>query len=236
MQPFGAIKKIVPVSIDSLMLYFHGDNVEQANVFCYQWARGLAKAQAQLPWLKEIVPAYDSLMLVFDAFVIDSHQVYQALTHMAATLGSKEQENEQDTGAVKTLPVWYGAPTANDLAQVSEHTGLSQDEVIRLHSETTYRVFAVGFAPGFAYMGETPKVLHCPRLATPRKKVPKGAVAIADNQTAVYPLSSPGGWHLLGLCPLALVDSHSHSAYLNVGDKVKFTSISEYAFRNDYAD
>lgn len=231
MQPFGAIKHIVPVSIDSLMLYFNGPDMEVANTHCYQWALALSEARQQWPWLRECVPAYDSLMVVFDAHAVDMHQVYLALKDIAP----KAPPRGEGSNAKKTLPVWYGAPEANDLTQVGEHTGLCVDEIVRLHSETTYKVYAVGFAPGFAYMGQTPKALHCPRLATPRKQVPKGAVAIADNQTAVYPSSSPGGWHLLGLCPLSLVDRDSHSAFLKVGDEVKFEAITEHAYRNHYA-
>lgn len=231
MQPFGAIKKIVPVSIDSLMLYFEGPDMEAANTHCHQWVLALRQASDQLPWLRECVPAYDSLMVVFDAHSMDIHQVYLALKDIAPHVLTRGDDN----GAQITLPVWYGAAEANDLAKISEHTGLSLDEIVRLHSETTYKVYAVGFAPGFAYMGQTPKALHCPRLATPRNHVPKGAVAIADNQTAVYPSSSPGGWHLLGLCPLSMVDHNSHSSLLKVGDKVKFEAITEHAFRNNYA-
>lgn len=224
MYPFGDIKQIVPAGMDAILIYFKGESIEVANKYCHQWHTAIS--DAQFPWVKECVPAYDSLLLVFDAFSVDSHYVYQVLKTLRpseCTLNS--------THTLHELPVWYGGDGANDLDLVSAKTGLSHQEIIQAHTSVTYKVYAVGFAPGFGYMGDIPELLQCERLATPRKLVPKGAVAIADRQTAVYPSASPGGWHLLGLCPLNLIDAQTHEAKLNVGDRVKFVSISPEEFR-----
>ncbi|WP_421134497.1 5-oxoprolinase subunit B family protein [Alteromonas sp. A079] len=220
MQPFGNVKQIVPAGIDGLLFYFNGPSLDAANAQCLQFCDTLASAN--LTWIREVVPAYDSVLVVFDAINVDSHYVYGALSSLATVTKSSFE------GHSHTLPVWYGANDANDLSLVATQTGLSETDVITLHTSVEYCVYAVGFAPGFGYMGSIPEALSCPRLATPRKRVPEGAVAIADRQTAVYPSVSPGGWHLLGLCPLRL--TRGHDALLKTGDKVIFKSISEKEF------
>ena len=103
---------------------------------------------------------------------------------------------------------------------------VSVDELIDLHTGTTYHAYANGFAPGFCYLGEIPEKIATPRLATPRRQVPAGSVAIADRQTAIYPIASPGGWNLLGRCPTPLFDRRSAPpATINVGDRVRFKAI-----------
>ena len=199
------------------------------------------KSTGNWSWLVECVVSYDSMLLVFNVEAIDSHGVYLALSQLANDIhyeqvDSDEGKNESalELGSqCKVIPVWYGAPNANDLCEVSEKTSLSVDDIIALHTSVEYKVYAVGFAPGFAYMGDVPEALQCARLSTPRKRVPKGAVALADRQTAVYPSESPGGWNLLGLTPLEMVihDSDAGSSLLKAGDRVKFKAISEEEFK-----
>jgi KipI family sensor histidine kinase inhibitor len=220
MQPFGNVKQIVSAGIDGLLFYFNGPSLDKANAQCLQFCDTLASAG--LPWIREVVPAYDSALVVFDALQVDSHEVYSTLSSLASVTQTAFE------GRCHTLPVWYGARDANDLSLVATQTGLSESDVIVLHTSVEYCVYAVGFAPGFGYMGSIPEALSCPRLATPRKRVPEGAVAIADRQTAIYPSVSPGGWHLLGLCPIRL--TIGQDALLKTGDKVIFKSISEKEF------
>lgn len=192
-------------------------------------------------WLVECVVSYDSMLLVFNIEAIDSHGVYIALSQLANDIHYEqvESDKEKDESALKlgsqckVIPVWYGAPNANDLREVSEKTSLSIDDIIALHTSVEYKVYAVGFAPGFAYMGDVPEALQCARLNTPRKRVPKGAVALADRQTAVYPSESPGGWNLLGVTPLEMVvhGSDAGESLLKAGDRVKFKAISEEEFK-----
>lgn len=141
-------------------------------------------------------------------------------------------------GKLVELPVWYLPHW--DLQRVAEHCGLTTEQVIQRHSEQNYLVYSIGFAPGFAYLGQLTEELSTPRLATPRSKVPKGAVAIADRQTAVYPAASPGGWNILGLCPLPLFnpdalsrdepESEDPVLPFAVGDRVRFNPITRAEF------
>ena len=115
--------------------------------------------------------------------------------------------------------------------QVIERGKISVDEVIEIHQQQEYRVYAIGFAPGFAYLGEVDERIAAPRLATPRQKVPRGAVAIADRQTAVYPAVSPGGWNLIGLCPTRMFNPENDpSMPVQVGDRVRFAAIDRDDF------
>ena len=130
------------------------------------------------------------------------------------------------------LPVLYHPSVAPDLEWLADDRGLGIDDVIALHSEATYFAYATGFAPGFCYLGTLPEALQTPRLDTPRARVPAGAVAIADAQTAVYPCDSPGGWRLIGACPEPLFNlNNTPPSLLTVGATVRFEPISEADFR-----
>ena len=237
MQAFGYIEKMVSAGADAIMLYFKGSTLDEANDACHRVLakidQHITKGDSAWQWVVECVPSYDSLLIVFDMEKIDKHRVYIALQRLNDN--QKHQHGWQSkSDDITTIPVWYGAPKASDLNIISEKTALSIEEIIQLHSSMEYKVYAVGFAPGFAYMGDIPEPLSCARLGTPRKRVPKGAVAIADRQTAVYPNESPGGWHLLGLTPLDMVthDSNRSTSLLKAGDKVKFVPISEQEFNS----
>lgn len=177
--------------------------------------------------LVDLVPSYASLLVLFDPLVTDELAVRQHL-HTAGQLGSAATPDE---GRLVELPVYYSTESGPDLAALARRAQLSIDEVIQLHQQEEYRVYAIGFAPGFAYLAEVDARIAAPRLATPRQRVPKGAVAIADRQTAVYPAASPGGWNLIGLCPTPMFDPAAEPAMpVAVGDRVRFTAISRAAF------
>ena len=147
-------------------------------------------------------------------------------TAISGLSGSADRE-----GRTVVLPVYYAPDAGADLESLAERSGLSVDEVIGLHSGTEYRVYAIGFAPGFAYLGQVDERIAAPRLTTPRLKVPRGAVAIADRQTAVYPAVSPGGWNLIGRCPTRMFDPHATPTMpVTVGDRVRFEAISRDRF------
>ena len=125
------------------------------------------------------------------------------------------------------LPVYYSPESGPDLQSLSKLVGLSTREIIELHQSIDYRVYAMGFAPGFAYLGEIDSRIAAPRLQTPRLKVPAGSVAIADRQTAVYPCQSPGGWNLIGLCPETMFDmAKTPPTPIKVGDRVRFQQVT----------
>ncbi|MDC8831227.1 5-oxoprolinase subunit B family protein [Alteromonas gilva] len=233
MKAFNGIRAVKIAGEDGLIFYASGDSLDTANQVIATLRQALLTHPSQQTtpdWLCEAVPAYDSLMVVFDISRIDYHGVYQYVRDLPLSVSESEH-----TGAGQThrLPVWYGAPVANDLALVSASTGLDEAQIITLHQQVAYRVYAVGFAPGFAYLGELDERLAMPRLANPRKAVPQGAVAIADRQTAVYPGVSPGGWHLLGLCPVPLyVPGDSQPIRLQTGDTVEFYAINQQQYRD----
>lgn len=131
------------------------------------------------------------------------------------------------TGRLVEIPVHYGGGAGPDLADVARHCGLPPDEVVRLHTQARYRVFCLGFQPGFAYLGGLDSRLHTPRRDTPRLTIPAGSVAIGGSQTGVYPLITPGGWHIIGSTALRLFDPAAQpAALLQPGDTVRFVEVS----------
>jgi len=177
--------------------------------------------------LVDLIPSYVSLLVIFNPLVSDYYAVKQSIIkHLTCDFTEARTNNN-----IIELPVYYSPESGPDLKNIAKTSKLSVDEVIKIHQEKTYQVFAIGFAPGFAFLGEVDARIATPRLDTPRAKVPRGAVAIADQQTAIYPEQSPGGWNLIGLCPLPLFEPNAkpHLPY-QVGDKVRFTAISKIQF------
>jgi KipI family sensor histidine kinase inhibitor len=177
----------------------------------------------------DIVPSYTSVLLSCNpsktglrAFTARIHELLSQ-SEQASSLTVKRQQI--------VLPIYYGEEVALDHAEISVHLGLPFSEVVKLHSAESYRVFAIGFAPGFAYLGNTHPAISIPRKENPRAKVPKGSVAIADRQTAVYPSRSPGGWQVIGRTPLDLFDIAKDTLSLfEMGDEVRFQSIERHTF------
>ncbi len=180
-------------------------------------------------WLFDVVPAYASVGVFFDADVVSAREVLDwldALTLPSADFGSRLNEHSR----AFTIPVCYEMQL--DLLRVAEHTGLSPDEIIRLHTSTTYTVYAIGFVPGFPYMGYLPDALcGVGRLPSPRVRVEPGSVGLTGKQTGIYPLARPGGWNLIGKTPLTIVDVASGFFPLRVGDQVRFDRIDETRYR-----
>jgi len=177
--------------------------------------------------LVDLVPSYASLLVIFDLDRSDPFAVRDLLRAALANLDAVDAS----AGQVVTLPVYYSLESGPDLEVIAERADISVDQVIEIHQQQEYRVYAIGFAPGFAYLGEVDERIAAPRLATPRQKVPRGAVAIADRQTAVYPAVSPGGWNLIGLCPTRMFDPASNpSMPVKVGDRIRFSAIDREQF------
>ncbi|EAT12406.1 5-oxoprolinase subunit PxpB [Bermanella marisrubri] len=175
--------------------------------------------------LIDLVPSYASVLVIFDPLKID-HLAVRKWIRFAYE--SHFNSHSDDQRRLVRLPVYYAGP---DLQRVAEHKSLSSDEVVERHSSQSYQVYAIGFAPGFAYLGELDESLVMPRLDTPRKRVPKGAVAIADRQTAVYPKQSPGGWNLIGYCPIPMFEPEEQPPMpVQSGDLVQFYAIDEQTF------
>jgi KipI family sensor histidine kinase inhibitor len=174
--------------------------------------------EARIGGVQEVVPAYASLAVFFDIRTTDHERVADAvglLLHEPTEVGRDEGPR-----SVHRIPVWYDGP---DLADVARLTGLTVDDVVARHAGREYRVYFLGFAPGFAYLGELDQALVLPRRAEPRRRVAAGSVAIAGAQTAVYPLDTPGGWHLLGRTSTVMFDPLvDPPARLAPGDRVRF--------------
>ena len=186
------------------------------------------------PGFVECVPAYASLAVVFDIrLVADRHPERAPMDTVHAwvsSLAERPMHEQASQNPIKRIPVCYDGP---DLGSLAAFHRLDPDEVVHIHSSTTYRVFMMGFIPGFAYMGSVDERIATPRLSSPRKAVPAGSVGIAGMQTGIYPLTSPGGWQLIGRTPLRLFRTDGDpSFYLQPGDAVEFFSISESEFAN----
>ncbi len=175
----------------------------------------------------DLVPSYASLLVIFDPDRNDHFAIKQQLRTALTNLDAVDAT----AGDLVILPVYYSAESGPDLEVIAARGNISIDDVIEIHQQQEYRVYAIGFAPGFAYLGEVDERIAAPRLATPRQKVPRGAVAIADRQTAVYPAVSPGGWNLIGLCPMRMFDpDNTPSMPVQVGDRIRFSAISRDEF------
>jgi len=171
----------------------------------------------------ETVPAYASLLVVFDPLQASP----EALKRQIIGLCDFEDAGPSEDRTVVEIPVVYGGEAGPDLDAVAAHHGLSREAVIGLHTGTVYRVYMIGFTPGFPYMGELPEALDTPRRDTPRTHIPKGSVAIAQRQTGIYPAVSPGGWQIIGRTPVALFDPCIETpSFLTMGDAVRFTPIT----------
>ena len=167
----------------------------------------------------EVVPGYDSLVCVFD---LAERSPRDAKRHIEDIL-ARSLSNETVSGQLVEIPVHYGGENGPDIDTICAASKLSKDEVIALHSGQEYRVCMMGFIPGFTFLSPAPKQLHHPRLATPRAKVQAGSIGIANWQTGIYGLESPGGWQIIGRTPLSIFDVHRAPLFLlNAGDRVRF--------------
>jgi len=172
--------------------------------------------EAHPPLVMDLVPSYTTLSVFYDARVHDFAALSARVLDLIANLGPEPALSGREV----IIPVTYDGP---DLAAVAQQTGLSVPEVVSRHSARVYDVYLVGFAPGWAYLGELDPALVLPRRPAPRTRVPAGSVAIAGAQTGVYPFAIPGGWHLIGRTDRVMFDpSQTPPALLQVGDRVRF--------------
>jgi inhibitor of KinA len=173
--------------------------------------------------VRNLHPAYDSLLIKFDLVKLRHAELEEVLRGYIARM----EKTALPKPRLIEIPVCYGGDFGPDLKSVAELHGLTPERVIELHTEATYIVYFLGFAPGFAYLGELASELVTPRLGSPRKCVPAGSVGIAGSQTGVYPISTPGGWRLLGRTPLAMFrPDRAEMSLLSIGDRVRFVPIS----------
>ena len=216
---------IVVAGENSLIIYF-GEEASPAVSARVQHAVHLLQLSLG-DVLIDLVPSYASLLVIYDLFRTDIHTIRPQIREILTGI----DQIEPSSGELVELPVYYGTESGPDLETLASNKGLSTEEVIEIHQSMEYRVYAIGFAPGFAYLGEVDERIAAPRLATPRQQVPRGVVGIADRQTAVYPSVSPGGWNLIGLCPQRMFDPTAIPTMpVKVGDRVRFKAIDRETF------
>ncbi|ASJ04931.1 MULTISPECIES: 5-oxoprolinase subunit PxpB [Thermococcus] len=213
---------------DSALVISLGEVIDdEVNRRVHAVARAIEKTGFE--WLVEVVPAYSTVYVFYDPLRAGYSEVVAAVKPLL------QVTSEEFEGRLLEIPVVYGGEYGPDIEFVAKHSGLSVDDVIEIHSKPVYRVYFLGFLPGFAYLGGMDERIAAPRLERPRLKVPAGSVGIAGKQTGIYPIESPGGWRLIGRTPLRLFNPEKEPpTLLQPGDRVKFVPVDEYEFRELY--
>lgn len=209
------------------MLVYLGDHI---GLPAHERVLQLLRRLQQHPpaWLRNLQPAYTSLMVTFDPCVVDHAAVETALRR----LDDQRKPPRPRKPRIVQIPVCYGGEFGPDLQEAARAARIKPAQFIQLHSSRTYHAYFLGFAPGFAYLGEVSDQIAVPRLQSPRRVVPAGSVGIAGTQTAVYPFSTPGGWVLIGRTPVAVFrPNRKPMELISIGDRVKFSPISPEEFR-----
>jgi len=206
---------------DRTLLVSFGERIDRD---AHRRVRALLASLQQQPLAAalNLHPAYCSLLIKFDA---------RSATHQDIERAIRDRLARPDAGVAAParqveIPVCYGGDFGPGLAQLAGSAGLTAEQVVRLHSGTTYTAYFLGFAPGFAYLGEVPEAIAASRLATPRRRVEPGSVGIAGRQTGIYPCAVPGGWRLIGRTPLSMFQpQRDPMSLLLPGDEVRFRPI-----------
>ena len=172
----------------------------------------------------DTIPAFCSLLVNYDPRVIS----YEKMKKRLENLIKLDIETGEGAKKVYEIPVLYGGECGPDLAAIAEHAGLTEEEVIRIHSSRDYLIYMLGFLPGFCYLGGLDERIHTPRLQNPRLKIRAGSVGIGGSQTGIYPLDSPGGWQLMGMTPVKTYDpTRTVPILVEAGDYIRFVPIDE---------
>lgn len=217
--------RIEVVAIDCLMVRLF-DAIDEANM-PWMLAATARLREAFGSHLLDLVPSYTTLMVHYDLLALNPEQARGLIQQAMADLAPDPQAR----GTQHVLPVWYDLSVGPELPLLAQRSGLSVSDVIRCHSERDYQVFALGFAPGFAFMGLVDPRIATPRLNTPRKRVAAGSVGIGEQQTAAYPVVSPGGWNIIGRTPARLFDRQRDGySLMQPGDSVRFAAIDRAEF------
>lgn len=218
MQP----KRVLPIDINYILVEYEQIISKEINLKVIQLANSIEKSD--IKGIKSIIPTYSSLLIEYDPYINNVEEMIESITNLAKTL---KTENEESKNRLVQIPVLYGGEYGPDLAEVAKINNLSEQEVIEIHKRNVYRVYMLGFNPGYPYMGGLDKRIATPRLDEPRTKVPAGSVAIGGEQTGIYSITSPGGWRLIGHTPLELFNPKENDpTLLRAGDDVKFYEVS----------
>jgi inhibitor of KinA len=218
--------QVSPLGDCAIVVGFGDDATAEANLTVRQFERRLDAAS--LPGVVETVPAFTTVTIVYDPIRARYEQLAAAVGQMLAE--SPSEIEDLDTRTVG-IPVHYGGDFGPDLGFVASHNELTEQQVIEIHSQPTYLVYMIGFAPGFPYLGGMSERIAAPRRDNPRASIPVGSVGVAGRQTGVYSIETPGGWQLIGRTPLRLFrPEEERPSLLEAGDEVRFDPItrSEY--------
>ncbi|MGN0413373.1 MAG: 5-oxoprolinase subunit PxpB [Lachnospiraceae bacterium] len=178
--------------------------------------------EKQIEGVVELLPTFRSLMIYYDCHVVSFEQLKRKVSEFDDTKVSSGAEKKK----IIKVPCCYGARFGSDLHDMEKILGIDKDEIIRIHSSVCYKIYMLGFLPGFVYLGGLDKRIEVPRLSSPRAKINPGSVGIGGNQTGVYPVASPGGWRLIGGTPLDFYDPDREKPILcNAGEYIRFTPI-----------
>lgn len=211
-------------SVDSLIIYF-GDIID-SEIFSKVKMAYISLKKQNIDGLVEIIPSYTSIFIQFDIFKYDYESLKKLLKNSINYDFSGNLEEK-----VINIDVYYGLEVGLDLERIAFEKSLTIEEIIEIHSNKIYDVYAIGFLPAFAYLASVDERISISRLQTPRKEISKGSVAIANNQTAVYPQNSPGGWNIIGKTAFEVFDKNLENlSIFEVGNKIKFNSISKKEF------
>ena len=218
--------ELLPAGDSALLVQLPERIDPQVNAWCIALGRSLERRIAKS--LLDVVVGYCSVTVYFDPISTDARWLEKEIRAIASDAG----ELADDTGGFVEVPVWYGGEFGPDLSDVARFGNCSHEEVIAIHSSATYRVYMVGFVPGFAYLAEVDRRIAAPRRGSPRTTVPAGSVAIAGGQTGIYPSATPGGWNIIGRTPVKPYDASRREPFLlKAGDRVRFRPIEPAEFQ-----
>lgn len=226
--------QIIPLGDTALLLEI-GETIDESTYKRVQVA-WQALAAAPLPGVSELVPAYTTVTVFYDPVRVvhagaPEDGIAGWLTERVRDRLKNPPKVEKSKARIVEIPVCYGGEFGPDIGLVAKQSKLSPEEVIKRHAKAEYLVYLIGFAPGFPYLGGLPKELATPRHAKPRMVVPPGSVGIADKQTGIYPLATPGGWNLIGRTPLKMFRPlEDPPSLLRAGDRVTFRAVSREEF------
>ena len=218
------------MSGDRALLVEYGDGIDP--VINEKVRAMTALLKKDLPkGVEAVVPAYRSLSIIYDPLATTPARLAEILHALEADSRAAEIAKAK----VIPIPVCYGGEFGPDIGVVMEHTGLREDEIVAVHAFVDYPIYMIGFTPGFCYLGGLDRRLQTPRRKTPRTNLPAGSVGIAESQTGMYPVDSPGGWQIIGRTPLRLFAPARENPFLyEAGDRIRFVPIAEAEFGRLY--
>ena len=219
------------LSGDRALLVEFGDGIDPAVNDKVRTATAILKTKAP-EGVEAVIPAYRSLSLLYDPMRTNPASLAEAIHALESV-----PETAVASPKVVPIPVCYDSAFGLDMEVVAAHTGLSPERIVALHSAAEYPIYMIGFTPGFCYLGGMDARLRTPRRQTPRTSLPAGSVGIAESQTGVYPVESPGGWQIIGRTPLRLFAPARPNPFLyEAGDRIRFVPISDDQFRRLHAE